>query len=480
MKIDAYTCPSCGAPLNVEFDTTFTFCPHCGCKIHISYEGEAKPKNPDLRQFTASDTGAPLASAVVPPDYELKGALNAQWQSDRVPFTATVQAISPDHSTVLLSSSREMFEDYVNPMQKRMIASAPGTIKTGLRDFTEPEAYLEQYARQTLGVPVTPVAKASLPSLFGKNLAAERNALQSFFQAHCININVRIEAANVVCDAILMKFTARLGNRDVVVLAGADWQGVEYYDANRGFHAAMNPFGNPFPSGGGEQPKGFFQWWLQGGVIGQMQRNRNAARQAQQQAQPQQRRQASGPIPLGHAREYGRHVDVIQWGSKRRYLLLTPAEKEKESTEIFLRFVGSLTPDPALEKQEEALVEQMHRSRVMEAQGYAQQAQMMQMQAMQRQMEVSRQIARDSAEISAGIMDSWEKRSASQSRTSAAWSEAVRGVNTYAAPSGKTVEFDVTADHVYQNRYGDTIGVSGSAVDPDVAARLDWTELSRK
>ena len=116
----------------------------------------------------------------------------------------------------------------------------------------------------------------------------------------------------------------------------------------------------------------------------------------------------------------------------------------------------------------------------MEAQGYAQQAQMMQMQAMQRQMEVSRQIARDSAEISAGIMDSWEKRSASQSRTSAAWSEAVRGVNTYAAPSGKTVEFDVTADHVYQNRYGDTIGVSGSAVDPDVAARLDWTELSRK
>ena len=36
------------------------------------------------------------------------------------------------------------------------------------------------------------------------------------------------------------------------------------------------------------------------------------------------------------------------------------------------------------------------------------QAQQMRMQAMQRQMEVSRQIARDSAEISAGIMDSRE------------------------------------------------------------------------
>lgn len=484
MKIKAYTCPSCGAPLDVNYDTTFTFCPHCGCKIHISYEGEAVPKNPDLRQFTASDTGVPLASAVVPPDYTLKGVLHTQWQSDLVPFTATIQAVSPDHSTVLMSSSREVFEDYLNPMQKRIIASVPGAIKTGLRDFMEPEAYLQQYAQQVLQTPVTPVAKAALPSLFGKNLPGERNSLLSYFQSHCININVRIEVANLVCDGILMKFSAQLGNRNVVVLAGADWQGVEYFDANRGFAAVMNPFSNPlsnpFSSGGGEEPKNFGQWFLQGGLVGQMQRKRRAAAQQAQQAQPQQRKQSSGPIPLGHAKEYGKHVDVIQWGSKRRYLMLAPVEKEQEATEAFLRFVGSLTPDPALTKQESALVEQMFQTRVMEAQGYAAQAQQMRMQAMQRQMEVSRQIARDSAEISAGIMDSWEKRSASQSRMSANYSEAVRGVNTYTTPSGRTVECSVTADHVYQNRYGDTIGVSGNAVDPDVAAKLDWTELKRK
>ena len=104
----------------------------------------------------------------------------------------------------------------------------------------------------------------------------------------------------------------------------------------------------------------------------------------------------------------------------------------------------------------------------------------MQMQAMQRQMELSRQIAQNSAEISAGIMDSWEKRSAAQSRMSANYSEAVRGVNTYTTPSGRTVECNVTADHVYQNRYGDTIGVSGNAVDPDVAAKLNWTKLEKK
>ena len=132
MKIKAYICPSCGAPLDVNYDTTFTLCPNCGCKIHISYEGEEAPRNPNLRQFTDAATGALLASAVVPPDYILEGKLAAQWQSDQVPFTAIVQAVSPDRSTLLLSSSREVFEDYLNPMQKRMIASAPGAIKTGL------------------------------------------------------------------------------------------------------------------------------------------------------------------------------------------------------------------------------------------------------------------------------------------------------------------------------------------------------------
>ena len=118
MKIEAYTCPSCGGPLDAHYDTTFTSCPHCGCKLHISYEGEAAPQNPDLRQFTDANTGTPLASDVVPSDYTLKGALNPQWQSDSVPFTATVQAVSPDRSILLVSSSKETFEEIRDPIQK--------------------------------------------------------------------------------------------------------------------------------------------------------------------------------------------------------------------------------------------------------------------------------------------------------------------------------------------------------------------------
>lgn len=204
MKIKAYICPSCGAPLDVNYDTTFTFCPNCGNRLHISYEGEAAPKNPDLRQFTDANTGTPLASAVVPPDYTLKGALNAQWQSDAVPFTATVQAASPDRS-VILTSSKETFEKIRDPIQKKMVARIPVAAPAWLRDFVEPEAYLQQYVEGML-----------LPSVFGTHLQEEKAKLLAFFNAHAININVRLEVSNLVCDPIL---SSTAGNMQRGVLA---------------------------------------------------------------------------------------------------------------------------------------------------------------------------------------------------------------------------------------------------------------------
>ena len=60
------------------------------------------------------------------------------------------------------------------------------------------------------------------------------------------------------------------------------------------------------------------------------------------------------------------------------------------------------------------------------------------------------------------------------------YSEAIRGVNSYVTPSGKTVEMSVVADHVYQNKYGDTIGISGTDIGQDVASKLDWTKLDKK
>ena len=85
----------------------------------------------------------------------------------------------------------------------------------------------------------------------------------------------------------------------------------------------------------------------------------------------------------------------------------------------------------------------------------------------------------NSAAMSAGIMDSWDKKMASDSRISANYSEAIRGVNTYQTTSGRPVEVSVTADHVYENRYGDVYGVSGTAPDQETLNRLNWTELGQ-
>ena len=75
------------------------------------------------------------------------------------------------------------------------------------------------------------------------------------------------------------------------------------------------------------------------------------------------------------------------------------------------------------------------------------------------------------------IMDSWDKKMASDSRISQARHEATMGVNTYVRTDGTTVEHSVVSDHVYQNQYGDTVGVSGPELDRSLFP--DWTEIGR-
>lgn len=97
-----------------------------------------------------------------------------------------------------------------------------------------------------------------------------------------------------------------------------------------------------------------------------------------------------------------------------------------------------------------------------------------------RQGELSKKISRNNAEISVGIMDSWNRRSNAFDRMSSNYSQAVRGVDSYTGLYGNTVECDVRADYVYENQYGDTFGVSGNEIDKYIASMLNWTELKKK
>jgi small-conductance mechanosensitive channel len=208
-------------------------------------------------------------------------------------------------------------------------------------------------------------------------------------------------------------------------------------------------------------------------------------KKAKQQASPQQ---APAPQPsatqvpdrFGYGKEHGKSVHVLMYGSQRRYMCMAYADREKEATDVFLNFVSSFTPDSALAQNEMNKINQKLAALQQQAAQMQAMAHQKQMQTLAMQRQTSQMIARNSQEISAGLMDSWNKRMDSQSRISDNFSQAIRGVDTYSTPSGGTVEMSTVADHVYQNQYGDTIGVSGNAIDDDLAAKLNWTELQKK
>ena len=438
---------------------------------------QSAPQTPGIRmvtrKFADAQTGITLASASIPENFNVSGSLVQKWQSDMVPFTASIQAVSPDRSIFLSSTSGEFYSYYLNPLLRSAAASVPGAFKTQLRNFIEPDEYLHQYAGKMAGVRLTPTARAKLPSPFGMNLQGERNRLADYVQSHMINVSVQTAVSTYYCDAFLYRYAANVKGRPTVFLAGCDYKGVEYYDASNSMAFAL---------GGGAG--GLLAMGLQGGLFGQGGRSKKAKAAAEAAAAGRGKDSPTGigteGIPFGHGKEYGKRVDTIDWGCDRLYFMAAPIELEKAATSLFLRFIGSLTPDPALWKRRDLLIEQMHQQRIEEAVRLNAQATQMRMEAQRRQAELSRQIQANSEEISRGIMDSWEKRSASQSRISENWSQATRGVNTWQASSGRTVEASVTADHVYQNRYGDTIEVSGTALDDELTSRLDWTELKRK
>ena len=99
---------------------------------------------------------------------------------------------------------------------------------------------------------------------------------------------------------------------------------------------------------------------------------------------------------------------------------------------------------------------------------------------MYNQQKLAQTLAQNSAAMSDMIMDSWNRKMASDSRISQARSEAIRGVDVYQNSYGQNVDVSVSADHVYQNQYGDVYGVSGNAPDQDILNRLNWTELKKK
>ena len=85
-----------------------------------------------------------------------------------------------------------------------------------------------------------------------------------------------------------------------------------------------------------------------------------------------------------------------------------------------MRFVLSFTPDMSFIQRREQLAYENWVAAMQFANQLSAQASQGQIQAQQRAIEASRMIAQNSAQMSAGIMDSWNRKMASDSRISQA------------------------------------------------------------
>ena len=380
-----------------------------------------------------------LASAAVPEGYITGGALQQQRQHERVPFTMSVHVLNTEKQIFLFALSDEMFTTYRNELIKQGLRQVPNVIWSSIRDFIEPEQYLQQFSEAMTQMRLTMTAQGELPSVFNANL---RQKLADFRAEYDVYFQYETQAGaptypqNLCFRSYLRRFTGVKDNQPYVVLSGMDYKGIEYYTTL------------PMPG------MGMF------GMLG------GGSRQRQ-----------SGPGSLKFG--YGNPCDAIEWGAENRFIVSAPQQYEAEATQVFADFVSTYQMSQGLRSQFIELRASRAAMMFQQSLQYQQMAQQARMNLQYQQQKLTRMLQENSAAMSAGIMDSWDKKMASDSRISANYSEAIRGVNTYQTTSGRPVEVSVTADHVYENRYGDVYGVSGTAPDQETLNRLNWTELGQ-
>ncbi len=394
-----------------------------------------------IKEFKDQQGGI-LAYAAIPDHYMIGASLVDKRQHEGVPFFITAHAIDTTRNIMIFGLSDELFTTYKNQMLKMALKSVPSVIWSSIRDFVEPEVYLQQFAEALSQMKLTPTATADLPSVIGRNIQKYYNGMMTEYQAAFDReaaLGTPTKANNSLCRSFLVRYkgTAKSG-ADCVVLGGMDYKGIEYY-STVSIASVMGPLA---------------------GMLGSAIKSRKQAESSRQ---------------FGH----GTPCDAIDWGSANKFLLVTPAEYEKEATQDFLEFVQTFYMEEGLRNQFYQLNMQRQQQNLQQTLQLQQMAQQSAQNLMMNQQRLMQTLQQNSAQMSAGIMDSWNKKMASDARISQARSEAIMGVNVYTNSYGQNVDVSVSADHVYQNQYGDVYGVSGNAVDDETLTKLNWTELKK-
>jgi hypothetical protein len=86
------------------------------------------------------------------------------------------------------------------------------------------------------------------------------------------------------------------------------------------------------------------------------------------------------------------------------------------------------------------------------------------------------------AEVGSKEMQAWQNQQAAQDRVAEAWSQTIRGVETFVDPSsGATVELEAGYDNAWSNGVGEYVLSDRPSFNPNtVFTNQDWTRLERR
>ena len=393
----------------------------------------------NIRQFK-NEAGEVLASAAVGDAYEIGAKLTADQQHESVPFYIRTYAVDGSRNIVFFAFSDEKFTTNINKMLNMALKQMYDVRWDSIRDFMEPDDYLDQFAAVLTKLKLKAVGEADMPSICGQNQEQTYRDFVSQYEESFrrdASFGTTTKANNILVRSYMRRYEGTAENNvATTVVAGMDYNGIEYYSPDAALIAASPIMG----------------------IFGQ------AARSS---------RQKGGSDRFGH----GSPCDAIEWGARNRFLLMTPKEYENEAFNDFLDFVQTFHMEQSLRQRFYELNAQRIQMRLQETARFQGIAQANMQSLIYNQQQLSRTLAQNSAAMSDMIMDSWNKKMASDSRISQARSEAIRGVNVYQNSYGDNVDVSVSADHVYENRYGDVYGVSGNALDQSTLNDLDWKQI---
>lgn len=479
METKIVECPKCHQKMEIEANRTKLFCSYCGTMINLAADVDDSVSFQETRFETQQ--GQVVGYAEVPQGWHVEADLQKMAVDDLTPFSTTLNAASEDGTMQVGNRTGENLYTHRTKNIWAQLGAQPHV------EYLVPDDYLLAIAKKICGTTVTLVKSDTLQTGYLANITNESNKILARFEENgnivLPSIQMHLTLTNAMFDSRMVEAECKGRNGDMAVFVGGDLFGLEYYDRASASSIARNLTGGigSLVSKAKEAMDDNDEsidlgWFMRGGIVGSMLRQHNKASETPVQKQAPKQEQKQGEAPFGFAHEYGKPVDTINWGSKRLYYAIGPKEKEGELEQVFRRMARTYRMDQSLLNFLEQYHQQVRQQEIAQlngATGYAFQSQMMNNQRLQH-------ISQTLSQSSNIVMQGYQDRQAANDRMSQKRSEAIRGVNTYVKGDGSTAEHSVSSDHVYENKYGDTVGVSGNAIDDSLAARLGLKEIFKK